>query len=70
MTLSSTGKRHSMKFNSLPWDCCLECQAATDFGFVLAHCDKYRALFPATNSSVHLRVLELAESKGNEAHTT
>lgn len=69
MTSSSTGKRHSMKFNSLPRECFLECQAVTDFGSVLVHRDKYRALFPTTNSSVHLMVPRLAEPDGREAQT-
>lgn len=47
----------------------LECQAVPDFGSVLGHRDKYRALFPTTNSSVHLVVLEPAEPDGTEVHT-
>lgn len=40
-----------------------------DFESVLVQHDKYRALFPITNSSVHLMVLELAEPDGNKAQT-
>lgn len=69
MTSSSAGKRHSMKFNSLSWECFLECQAVTDSGSVLAHCDKYRALAPTTHSSAHLLVLELAAPDGSKAQT-
>lgn len=58
-----------MKFNSLPWECSLECQAVTGFGTGRVHCDKYRALFPITNTSVHLMVSELAELDGYEAQT-
>lgn len=36
-----------------------------DFGSVLVHRDKFRALFPTTNSSVHL----MAEPDGNETQT-
>jgi hypothetical protein len=38
-------------------------------GSVLVHCDKYRGLFPTTNSSLHPMVLQWAEPDGNEAQT-